>query len=252
MARNRLHAVLRESDPAFEAAADLSSAWQLAAMAEHGGAKGLAAAGRRRYCTLCARQGVPAQARDAFWKAAMRSASSAFHPDAEDMLARSLAREILEADSERAELSAELGRLLQDDETYRCLLTIPGIGPKTASALATSIDISLFPGDSKLAAYCGLAPADHDSGSSIRSQRDAHGGNKALKNLLIFSCNSLVGTKNRFGRYYDACVARGMRHSKALKAVARKRLRVIYAVMRDRVPYVEPPADNVEKSPATA
>lgn len=252
MARNRLHAVLLESDPAFEAAADLSSAWQLAAMAEHGGAKGLAAAGRRRYCTLCARQGVPAQARDAFWKAAMRSASSAFHPDAEDMLARSLAREILEADSERAELSAELGRLLQDDETYRCLLTIPGIGPKTASALATSIDISLFPGDSKLAAYCGLVPADHDSGSSIRSQRDAHGGNKALKNLLIFSCNSLVGTKNRFGRYYDACVARGMRHSKALKAVARKRLRVIYAVMRDRVPYVEPPADNVEKSPATA
>ena len=43
-----------------------------------------------------------------------------------------------------------------------------------------------------------------------------------------------------------------MRHNKALKAVARKRLRVIYAVMRDRVPYVEPPADNVEKSPATA
>ena len=252
MARNRLHAVLLESDPAFEAAADLSSAWQLEAMAGFGGAKGLAAAGRRRYCTLCARQGVPAQARDAFWKAAMRSASSAFHPDAEDMLARSLAREILEADSERTELSAELGRLLQDDETYRCLLTIPGIGPKTASALATSIDISLFPGDSKLAAYCGLAPADHDSGSSIRSQRDAHGGNKALKNLLIFSCNSLVGTKNRFGRYYDACVARGMRHNKALKAVARKRLRVIYAVMRDRVPYVEPPADNVEKSPATA
>ena len=54
----------------------------------------------------------------------------------------------------------------------------------------------------------------------------------------------LVGTKNRFGRYYDRCVARGMRHNKALKAVARKRLRVIYAVMRDRVPYIEPSADG--------
>ena len=71
--------------------------------------------------------------------------SSPFHPDAKDMLASSLAREILAADSERAELSAELGRLLQDDKTYRCLLTILGIGPKSASALATSIDISLFP-----------------------------------------------------------------------------------------------------------
>ena len=46
--------------------------------------------------------------------------------------------------------------------------------------------------------------------------------------------------------------ARGMRYSKALKAVARKRLCVIYAVMRDGVPYVEPPADDAEKSPAVA
>jgi hypothetical protein len=77
--------VLLKSDPAFEAAADLSSSWQLAAMAEYGGAKGIAAAGRRRHCTLCARQSVPVQARDAFWKAAMRSGSSAFHPDAKNM-----------------------------------------------------------------------------------------------------------------------------------------------------------------------
>ena len=47
-------------------------------------------------------------------------------------------------------------------------------------------------------------PADHDCRSSIRSQKDARGGNKALKNLLIFSCNSLVGTKKRFGKHYDA------------------------------------------------
>jgi len=120
------------------------------------------------------------------------------------MLASSLAREILAADSERAEFSAELGHLLQDDKTYRCLLTILGIGPKSTSALATS----LFLRDNKLAAYCGLVPADHDCRSSIKSQKSAHKGNKALKNLLIFSCNSLVGTKKRFGKHYDACVAR--------------------------------------------
>ena len=34
--------------------------------------------------------------------------------------------------------------------TYRCLLTVPGISHKTAAALVTSIDISLFPGDGKL------------------------------------------------------------------------------------------------------
>ena len=46
--------------------------------------------------------------------------------------------------------------------------------------------------------------------------------------------------------------ARGMRHSKALKVLARKRLCVIYAMMRDGVLYVDPPAGDVEKSPAMA
>lgn len=44
-----------------------------------------------------------------------------------------------------------------------------------------------------------------------------------------------------------------MRRDRALKAVARKRLGVIYAVMRDRVPYEEPPSGaDAEKSPVTA
>ena len=48
----------------------------------------------------------------------------------------------------------------------------------------------------------------------------------------MFSCNGLVGTKNRFGRHSEECGARGMRHNKALKAVARKRLKAIYSIMR--------------------
>ncbi len=49
----------------------------------------------------------------------------------------------------------------------------------------------------------------------------------------------LALTSGRYGEYYRACRARGMGHGRALKAVARKRLRAIYAVMRDRVPYRE-------------
>ncbi|WP_130811476.1 transposase [Olsenella sp. Marseille-P4559] len=182
----------------------------------------------------------------------MRSASPAFRPDAEDMPARGLAGEAPEADPGGAGPSAGPGRPPRDDEAHRCPPAIPGMGPKTASAPATSIGMSPSPGDGRLAACRGLVPAGHDSGSSVRSQRDARGGNKALKNPLVFSCDPPVGTKRRFGRHCDACVARGMGHNKALKAVARKRLRVIHAVMRDRVPYVEPPADVVGKPPATA
>lgn len=39
------------------------------------------------------------------------------------------------------------------DETYRCPLTIPGIGQKTASELAIYIDIDDFPSHDRLASY---------------------------------------------------------------------------------------------------
>lgn len=43
-------------------------------------------------------------------------------------------------------------------------------------------------------------------------------------------------TDGRFGEYYRRCRDRGMSHGKALKATARKRLKVIYVAMRDKVP----------------
>ena len=102
MARNRLHAVLLESDPAFEATVDLSSAWQISVMSEPGGAAGIAAAGKRRYRSMCGRRGARAGSRDALWDAAVVSARDGWHPDAEDALVRGLAAEIAAADSERA------------------------------------------------------------------------------------------------------------------------------------------------------
>ena len=100
-----------------------------------------------------------------------------------------------------------------------------------------AIDISSFPDHDHLASYCGIAPRNRRSGTSIASVAASRQGNKRLKNLLIFSCNSLTRSANRFGEYYRACRGRGMCHGEALKAVARKRLKVIYAVMRDKAPY---------------
>lgn len=96
-----------------------------------------------------------------------------------------------------------------------------------------------IPDHDHLASYCGIAPRVRSSGTSVRSVRASRRGDARLKSLLIFSCNSLVRSSGRYGEYYRACRARGMGHGRALKAVARKRLRAIYAVMRDRVPYRE-------------
>ena len=84
---------------------------------------------------------------------------------------------------------------------------------------------------------CATRDKNRQSGTSISSVSASRQGNRRLKGLLIFSCNSLIRSDNRFGEYYRRCRGRGMCHGEALKAVARKRLKVIYAIMRDKVPY---------------
>ena len=148
-----------------------------------------------------------------------------------------LARRISESVAEARSLDGLIAEALSGDATYECLLTVPGIGPRTASELVIGIDISEFPDHDHLASYCGVAPRNRRSGTSISSVSASRQGNKRLKNLLIFSCNSLVRSRSRFGEYYRACRGRGMCHGEALKAVARKRVKVIYAIMRDKVPY---------------
>lgn len=114
--------------------------------------------------------------------------------------------------------------------------TCPG-SPRTASELVISIDIADFAGRDRLASRCGLAPRNRRSGTSIPSVSASRQGNKRLKNLLAFSSNCLARSRSRWGEYYARCHDRAMPHGKALKAVARKRLEVIYAIMGDKVPY---------------
>lgn len=235
--KNRLRSILLESCPEFEALVDLSDADELRLMAELGGPWSVADAGGRKAGA------ITRGARRAKIKSLIGSVESSTRPGAdeiaaEDRAVRLLARRIAENAAEIEAATAGISALLERDETYCCLLTIPGVGPKTASELVISINIDDFASHDRLASYCGLAPRNRQSGTSVSSVSASRQGNKRLKNLLIFSCNCLARTSGRWGEYYARCRARGMPHGKALKAVARKRLKVIYAIMRDKVPYV--------------
>jgi transposase len=234
--KNRLRSILLESCPAFEALADLSDAHWLSMLEKLGGPWGVVDAGKQALGAVT--RGADRAAIDAAWDAAVGSTRpSEYRVAAENPQVSMLARRIREAHEESRRLDGEIASLLEEDGTYGCLLTVPGIGPRTASELVIGIRIEDFPDHDHLASYCGIAPRNRQSGTSISSVSASRQGNRRLKGLLIFSCNSLIGSDNRFGEYYRRCRDRGMRHGEALKAVARKRLKVIYAIMRDKVPY---------------
>ena len=233
--KNRLRSILLESCPEFEALADLADPHWLRMMESLGGPWGIVDAGKAAVGAVT--RGANRARIDAAVAAAASTRPSEYRVMAENPQVKVLARRIRESAEEAARLDAEITALLAGDETYACLPTIPGIGPRTESELVTSIDIGDFPDHDHLASYCGIAPRNRQSGKSISSASSSRQGSKRLKNLLIFSCNSLSRSKGRFGDYYRSCRERGMCHGEALKAVARKRLKVIYAIMRDKVPY---------------
>lgn len=234
--KNRLRSILLESCPAFEALCDLSDPHWIAMMEKLGGPWGILDAGKASLGAVT--RGADRKGIDAAWDAVSGSTRpSDFRVIAENPQVMMLAKRIREASEEAGRLDAAITGLLVEDGTYGCLMTVPGIGPRTASELVISIRIEDFPDHGHLASYCGVAPRNRRSGTSISSVCASRQGNKRLKNLLIFSCNSLVRSNNRFGEYYRRCRDRGMCHGEALKAVARKRLKVIYAIMRDKVPY---------------
>ena len=194
--KNRLRSILLESCPAFEAPADLGDRHWLNMLEKLGGPWGCIDAGKPAFGAVT--KGANRTRMDAAWNAAMASTRpSKRRVDAENPQVRMLARRIREALEEADRIDREITALLAGDGTYECLVTIPGIGPRTASELVIGINIEDFPDHDHLASYCGIAPRNRQSGTSISSVSASRQGNRRLKNLLIFSCNSLVRSENR-------------------------------------------------------
>ncbi len=142
--KNRLRSVLLEPCPAFEALADLSDPHWLAMLERLGGAWGVRDAGKAALGAVT--RGADRSKIDAAWDAAGSSTRpSEYAVAAENQQVRMLARRIREASEEASRLDSEITALLMGDGVHECLLTVPGIGPRTASELAVGIDIAIPP-----------------------------------------------------------------------------------------------------------
>jgi transposase len=70
-----------------------------------------------------------------------------------------LVEQLRNLDEAIARLDRVVAKLAQTEETARRLMSIPGFGPITASAMAATIqDASSFAGPREFAAYLGLTP----------------------------------------------------------------------------------------------
>ena len=141
----------------------------------------------------------------------------------------------------RAEVAEKVEELVAAHPLSKVLTTMPGVGVRTCARLLTEVVGKDFPTAGHLASYAGLAPVTRRSGSSIRGEHPPRGGNKVLKRALFLS--AFAALSDPVSRaYYDRKIAHHKRHNEALIALARRRCDVLYAMLRDGKPYLQPPA----------
>ncbi len=150
-----------------------------------------------------------------------------------DVIVPSLAKSLAAVHEQRRTLEARIEALLEAHPLSQVLTSMPGIGVRTAAVLLTTVgDGSSFPTAAHLASYAGLAPTTRQSGTSIHGEHAPRGGNRQLKRAMFLSAfAALHDPASR--SYYDRCRARGKTHTQALLRLARHRISVLFAMLRD-------------------
>lgn len=161
------------------------------------------------------------------------------------------------------QLEKELTELAKQSPACTTLLSIPGIGLLTATALvaATGGSVSHFKDARHFASWFGLTPREYSSGSTRYLGCISKRGDRYLRMLLTHGARSVLRAAimaQRAGRAIDRIKQWGLavqartNHNKAACALANKLARICYATLRDAVPYSQTVSREMEKLQHTA
>ena len=109
-------------------------------------------------------------------------------PDCVRLALLPLVRQIDALDEAIETIDREIQASVKADETARRLMTIPGVGPVTASALlATVQNFGAFSSGREFAAFLGLTPRENSTGGKPRLGRITKMGDRYLRKLLVMA-----------------------------------------------------------------
>lgn len=132
--------------------------------------------------------------------------------------------------------------LAEDDallQNYQLLMSIKGVGKVLALAtLVKTENFSRFANSRKFACYCGTAPFEHSSGSSIRGRtRVSHLADKEMKCLLELSARSAIQFNPEMKAYYQRRLEEGKSKTSTLNIIRNKIIHRMFAIIKRQEPY---------------
>ncbi|HEY4723526.1 MAG TPA: IS110 family transposase [Anaerolineae bacterium] len=139
-----------------------------------------------------------------------------------------------------AEIDAQLKASVQTDaalEQKRATLqTITGIGLLNSLALTHRFDRTPFTNSDAVVAAYGMDPRPKDSGNKVGQRRLTKQGNAEDRRLIYLAAQSAAKTKT-FKPIYLALRAKGFATTEAIVIIARKLLRIAFAVWTSNKPF---------------
>lgn len=123
-------------------------------------------------------------------------------------------------------------------EVIELVDTIPGVGLRTAEALAAEcgIDMDRFPTAGHLASWAGICPGNNSSGGKRRSGH-TRPGSRWLRQALTEAAWAVARSKGSYFASHHHQIAGRRGKTKALGATRHDILVAYYHVVRDRVPF---------------
>ena len=137
-------------------------------------------------------------------------------------------------------LEKQMADYLEQIPYSQSILSIKGIGRVTVAGLIGEVgDFRKFNTISEIMKLAGLDLYEVSSGKHQGQRHISKRGRSLMRKLLFFAAINTVKSKGIMHEPYQQMLDRGMPKVKALIAISRKLLRVIFALARDNVEYVQ-------------
>lgn len=146
-------------------------------------------------------------------------------------------------DKEIKQIEKELDDTINKDSNlkkmYDLATSVTGIGKITAlTLLYFTNEFKLYVTPNQLACYCGVAPFEHTSGTTIKGRsRVSPFANKKIKRLLHLVALSAIGTDKEIASYYNRKVNEGKNKMVVINAIRNKILHRLCAVIKRGTPF---------------
>jgi transposase len=155
----------------------------------------------------------------------------------------SVERTVRLLEKEAAKLRAAADALVAATPSLRAdralLESIPGVGRQTATTILAELPaVDRLPSAQSAAAFCGLAPREFRSGTSVKKRtRLSKAGNARLRKALFLPTQTAVRFNPLLRSFFVRLVAAGKPKIQAIGACMRKLVMICYGVLRNRTPF---------------